>query len=59
MKVSDIIVNKIDRLPNGYIFTYKDFLLSVENKEAAIKALNRLVEKGKISKISKHKLIVK
>jgi hypothetical protein len=55
MKVSDIIVNKIDRLPNGYIFTYKDFLLSVENKEAAIKALNRLVEKGKISKISKGK----
>ena len=55
MKVSDIIVNKIERLPNGYIFTYKDFLLSVEKKEAAIKALNRLVEKGKINKISKGK----
>lgn len=55
MKVSDIITNKIDRLPNGYIFTYKDFSLSVENKEAAIKALNRLVEKGKINKISKGK----
>lgn len=55
MKVSDIIANKIDRLPNGYIFTYKDFSLSVENKEAAIKALNRLVEKGKINKISKGK----
>ena len=55
MKVSDIVASKIDRLPNGYIFTYKDFLLSVENKEAAIKALNRLVEKGKINKISKGK----
>ena len=49
MKVSEIIMNKIDRLPNGYIFTYKDFSLSVDDKEAAIKALNRLVEKGKIS----------
>jgi hypothetical protein len=55
MKVSEIIMNKIDRLPNGYIFTYKDFSLSVDDKEAAIKALNRLVGKGKINKISKGK----
>lgn len=55
MKVSDIIINKVDRLPNGYIFTYNDFNLPVENKEAAIKALNRLVEKGKLKKISKGK----
>lgn len=55
MKVVDIIENKINRLPNGYSFTYKDFLLSIENKEAAIKALNRFVEKGKINKISKGK----
>jgi len=55
MKVSDIIASKIDRLPNGYIFTYKDFSLSVESREAAIKALNRLVDKGKIHKIAKGK----
>ena len=55
MKVVDIIENKIKRLPSGYSFTYKDFLLSIENKEAAIKALNRFVEKGKINKISKGK----
>ena len=55
MKISQIIVNKIDRLPNGYIFTYKDFSSSVNNKEAVIKALNRLVAKGKINKISKGK----
>ena len=55
MKVVDIIENKIKRLPNGYSFTYKDFLLSIENKEVAIKALNRFVEKGKINKISKGK----
>ncbi|WP_291077837.1 MULTISPECIES: type IV toxin-antitoxin system AbiEi family antitoxin domain-containing protein [unclassified Empedobacter] len=55
MKVSDIVINKVDRLPNGYIFTYNDFNLPVKNKEAAIKALNRLVEKGKLKKISKGK----
>jgi len=55
MKISDIVINKVDRLPNGYIFTYNDFNLPVENKEAAIKALNRLVEKGKLKKISKGK----
>jgi len=55
MKVSDIVSNKIDRLPNGYIFTYKDLSLSVEDREATIKSLNRLVEKGKINKISKGK----
>ncbi|HBV17526.1 DUF6088 family protein [Epilithonimonas ginsengisoli] len=55
MKTSDIVKVKIDRLATGYIFTYKDFTLSVENKEAIIKALNRLVEKGKIKKISKGK----
>lgn len=55
MKVSDITISKINRLPNGYVFTYKDFCISVQNKEATIKALNRLVEKGKINKISKGK----
>ena len=55
MKVSDIVINKVDRLPNGYIFTYNDFNLPVENREAVIKALNRLVEKGKLKKISKGK----
>lgn len=49
MKVSDIVINKVDRPPNGYIFTYNDFNLPVENKEASIKVLNRLVEKGKLN----------
>lgn len=55
MKISENIATKIDRLPNGYIFTYKDFSESVNNQEAVIKALNRLVAKGKINKISKGK----
>lgn len=55
MKISDIVSFKINRFPNGYIFTYKDFAASVKNTEAVIKALNRLVEKGKINKIAKGK----
>lgn len=55
MKASDYIVSSIDRLPKGYIFTYVDFDVEVNNKEAVIKALNRMAAVGKIVKISKGK----
>lgn len=55
MKVTDSISLKIDRLPNGYVFTYEDFTPEVRNKEAIIKALNRMASAGRISKISKGK----
>ena len=55
MKVVDYITSKIERLPRGYVFTYADFTTEVNNKEAIIKALNRMVESGKIAKMSKGK----
>ncbi len=55
MKVSEYIAYTIDRLPKGYVFTYVDFSTEVKNKEAAIKALNRMAESGKIVKLSKGK----
>ncbi|MEQ9297293.1 MAG: DUF6088 family protein [Cyclobacteriaceae bacterium] len=55
MKISEYIANKIDRLPKGYVFTYEDFIDEVDGKEAVIKALNRMAETGKISKLSKGK----
>src|SRR5690554_6173949 len=55
MKTTDIISFKIDRFPKGYIFTYEDFNIDVNKKEAAIKALNRMAASGKISKLSKGK----
>ena len=55
MKTPDIIANKIDRLPKGYVFTYLDFITEVTNKEALIKSLNRMAESGKIAKLSKGK----
>lgn len=55
MKVAEYIRVVIDRLPKGYVFTYEDFDVEVNKKEAIIKALNRMVNLGKISKLSKGK----
>lgn len=55
MKIAKYIALSIDRLPKGFIFTYSDLTSDVNNKEAAIKALNRLTASGKIIKISKGK----
>ncbi|MDO1449639.1 DUF6088 family protein [Rhodocytophaga aerolata] len=55
MKVSDYISITIDRFPKGYVFTYSDFNQEVNKREAVIKALNRMVESGKIAKLSKGK----
>lgn len=55
MKITEYITNSIDRLPKGYVFTYADFISKVKNREAVIKALNRLAASGKIAKLSKGK----
>ena len=64
MKITEIIGYYLDRLPNGYVFTYEEILNKVNssmksnttnNKEAVIKALNRMTVSGKLSKLSKGK----
>ena len=55
MKTSEYIEDKIGRLPKNYVFTYVDFLTEVNKKEAIIKHLNRMVQSGKIDKLSKGK----
>lgn len=55
MKITDYITKSIARMQKGYIFTYADFINQVENKEAIIKALNRMAASGKIAKFSKGK----
>lgn len=55
MKTTEYIAFNIDRLPKGYVFTYADFITEVNQKEAIIKALNRMVASGKIAKFSKGK----
>jgi hypothetical protein len=53
MKISDIVINRINRFKAGYIFTYEDFDVPVENRSALKMALNRLVGSGKIIRLSK------
>ena len=55
MKIIDLVQLKIDRLPKGYVFTYKDLIPEVDNREAIIKSLNRLANTDKINKLSKGK----
>lgn len=55
MKVTEYIRKKIDRLPKGFVFTYEDFDIDVNKKEAIIKALNRMASSGEIEKLSKGK----
>ena len=55
MKTAEYIAFTIDRLPKGYVFTYADFITEVNQKEAVIKTLNRMVASGKIAKLSKGK----
>lgn len=55
MKATEYIRDAIDRLPKGYVFTYEDFNTNVKKKEAIIKALNRMVNSGKITKLAKGK----
>ena len=55
MKIAEYIAFTIDRLPKGYVFTYADFDAKVDQKEAVIKALNRMAVSGKIAKLAKGK----
>jgi hypothetical protein len=55
MRISEFIAFTINRLPKGYVFTYSNFTSEANQKEAVIKALNRMVASGKIAKLSKGK----
>lgn len=55
MKISDIVSNKIDRFKTGFVFTYDDFSIPVNKIDALKKALSRMVDSGKIVRLSKGK----
>lgn len=53
MKVVDKVRNKIEKLPEGYVFGYDDFNID-QNEESALKVtLFRLVKSGVIERLSK------
>ena len=53
MNTTAFISKQIEKLPPGEVFSYTSFLKSPEQREATIKALNRMVEAGKLSKLAK------
>jgi hypothetical protein len=55
VKTTEYIAITINRFPKGYVFTYDDFISKVNERQAVIKALNRMAASGKISKLSKGK----
>ncbi len=55
MKITELITNRIEKLPTGQVFAYTDFLKEPGKREAIIKALNRMVTAGKLAKLAKGK----
>ena len=53
--IADIVKSGINTFKEGYVFSYMDIEGPSENREAIIKALNRLTEKGILHKLSKGK----
>lgn len=53
MKTAQRFASAIDRLPAGKVFAYADVICKPDEKEAAIKALNRMTAAGKLAKLSK------
>jgi hypothetical protein len=53
--IANRVKTQIDAFKEGYVFSYMDIEGSSKNREAIIKTLNRLVEKGVIDKLAKGK----
>jgi len=55
MSIAANTFQKINQLPEGLVFTYKDVLSDTNQTEAVIKALNRMAQAGTIGKLAKGK----
>ena len=53
--IANTVKTQIDAFKEGYVFSYMDIEGASKNREAIIKSLNRLVEKGIIDKLAKGK----
>ena len=53
--IASMVKIQIDAIKEGYVFSYMDIEGVSKNREAIIKSLNRLVEKGFINKLAKGK----
>lgn len=55
MNIAKEIRNKISTLSDDYVFTASDFEMESQNQSAVVKALNRMVASGEITKLAKGK----
>jgi len=55
MTVSKIIRNRVLDFPTDFVFCVSDFQLDARQKQAAVRALQRMVEQGELRKMSKGK----
>lgn len=55
MTVSKIIRSRIQDFPTDFVFSVSDFQLDARQKQAAVRALQRMVEQGELRKMSKGK----
>ena len=55
MKTSDVVKKKVEKFREGYVFTYTDLNMPPDKTEAVIKALNRMVKRGELRKLSRGK----
>jgi len=53
MKTTDNVANSVIRFPKGYVFTASSFGDEVKSVDAVRKALNRMADAGKITRLSK------
>lgn len=53
MNIAKEIEKRIAVFPDDYVFTASDFEIESQNQATVVKALNRLVKSGKISKLAK------
>lgn len=54
MNVTKEIRRRIARFSEDYVFTASDFEIETQNQSAVVKALNRMVKSGEISKLANY-----
>lgn len=53
MKVTKLLIDKIEKFPDGFVFTFDEFVIEANNVDAFKKAMSRLVKTGTIERLSK------
>jgi hypothetical protein len=53
MNYAEYIINIVNRLPRGYVFTCDNFIKEVKGKATVVRSLNRLAASGMIVKLAK------